>query len=84
MTPVPAKRVNLVSTGKNSRLSAGYLKDKAVRKVPSGTHRLTGVREEGDLRISWTEENAAPMAERRTWIETHGVPLADLQVLKLD
>jgi antitoxin CcdA len=42
------------------------------------------VRDKGDLRISWTEENAAAMAERRTWIEIHGVPLADLQVLKLD
>ena len=28
-------------------------------------------------------ENAAAIFERRTWIETNGMPLADLQVLKI-
>jgi len=32
----------------------------------------------------WERENAEAIAERRSWIETHGVPLADLQVLKID
>ena len=50
--------------------------------------RLAAVRpaahEEEDLRIGWTEENAAAIAERRSWIRAKGTPLADLQVLKLD
>jgi antitoxin CcdA len=32
----------------------------------------------------WRKENAVAIAERRSWIEAHGVPLADLQVLKVD
>lgn len=32
---------------------------------------------------AWAEENAAAIAERRTWIDVNGTPLADLQVLKL-
>lgn len=31
----------------------------------------------------WAVENAAAISERRAWIETHGTPLADLQVLKI-
>jgi len=33
---------------------------------------------------AWAEENAEAISERRAWIETHGTPLADLQVLKVD
>jgi antitoxin CcdA len=33
---------------------------------------------------AWAEENAAAIAERRAWIEVHGAPLADLQVLMTD
>jgi len=32
----------------------------------------------------WREENAEAIAERRSWIDENGTPLADLQVLKLD
>jgi len=32
---------------------------------------------------AWAQENAAAIAERRTWIESNGTPLADLQVMKL-
>jgi antitoxin CcdA len=32
---------------------------------------------------TWAVENAAAICERRTWIETNGTPLADLQVLKI-
>lgn len=32
----------------------------------------------------WARENAAAIAERRAWIDAHGTPLADLQVLKID
>ncbi len=32
----------------------------------------------------WQKENAAAIAERRSWIESNGPPLADLQVMKLD
>lgn len=32
---------------------------------------------------AWARENAEAIAERRTWIEAHGTPLADLQVLKI-
>jgi len=28
-------------------------------------------------------ENAAAISERHTWIEANGMPLADLQVLKI-
>jgi antitoxin CcdA len=33
---------------------------------------------------AWARENAAAISERRVWIEAHGTPLADLQVLKID
>lgn len=32
---------------------------------------------------TWAEENASAIAERRMWIERHGAPLDDLQVLVL-
>ena len=31
---------------------------------------------------AWSKENAEAIAERRTWIEASGMPLADIQVLK--
>ena len=33
---------------------------------------------------AWSAENAEAISERRAWIEAHGTPLADLQVLKID
>lgn len=33
---------------------------------------------------AWIQQNAAAIAERRTWIEANGTPLTDLQVLKID
>ena len=33
---------------------------------------------------AWASDNAAAISERRAWIETNGMPLADLQVLRLD
>ncbi|MEQ9242057.1 type II toxin-antitoxin system CcdA family antitoxin [Roseovarius indicus] len=33
---------------------------------------------------AWAREDADAIAERRTWIEAHGTPLADIQVLKVD
>lgn len=33
---------------------------------------------------AWATENAEAISERRTWIETNGTPLVDLQVLKVD
>lgn len=33
---------------------------------------------------AWAEENAPAIAERRSWIEANGAPLADVQVLKMD
>ena len=32
----------------------------------------------------WQKENSVAIAERRSWIESNGPPLADLQVMKLD
>ncbi|UWR35742.1 type II toxin-antitoxin system CcdA family antitoxin (plasmid) [Sulfitobacter sp. W027] len=32
---------------------------------------------------AWAADNAAAISERRAWIEAHGMPLADLQVLRL-
>ena len=32
---------------------------------------------------AWAVENAAAISERHTWIEANGIPLADLQVLKI-
>ena len=32
---------------------------------------------------AWAKENAAALSERRAWIEANGMPLADLQVLKI-
>jgi post-segregation antitoxin (ccd killing protein) len=58
--------------------------DKEVRQVPNEKHRRPAAHEEEDLKIGWTEENAAAIAERRSWIRGKGAPLADLQVLKLD
>jgi antitoxin CcdA len=33
---------------------------------------------------TWAKENAVAISQRRAWIEVNGVPLADLQVLKID
>lgn len=33
---------------------------------------------------AWARDNAKAIAERRAWIESHGSPLADLQVLKVE
>ena len=33
---------------------------------------------------AWARENAAAIAERRSWIEANGAPLADIQVLKAE
>jgi len=33
---------------------------------------------------AWAKENAVAISQRRAWIEVNGVPLADLQVLKID
>ncbi|MFG6589215.1 type II toxin-antitoxin system CcdA family antitoxin [Sulfitobacter sp. MOLA879] len=32
---------------------------------------------------AWAADNAAAISERRAWIEANGMPLADLQVLRL-
>jgi hypothetical protein len=55
-----------------------------MSQVPIEKDRKTAAHGENDLWIRWTEENAAAIAERRTWIEANGVPLADVQVLKVD
>ena len=54
-----------------------------MRLAPNEQDRKTAQGEDG-LRISWTEENVAAIAERRSWIELHGAPFADHQVLKID
>jgi antitoxin CcdA len=36
-----------------------------------------------DRAASWAKENAWAIAERRAWIERHGLPLAELQMLTL-
>ena len=33
---------------------------------------------------AWARDNAEAIVERRAWIEAHGTPLSDLQVLKID
>jgi hypothetical protein len=40
--------------------------------------------DDNDVGITWADENALAIEERRVWIEAMGTPLADLQVLKLD
>ena len=37
----------------------------------------------GARATAWAADNAAAISERRAWIEDHGMPLADLQVLRL-
>ena len=32
----------------------------------------------------WAAENAEAIAERKAWIDAEGMPLADVQVLKID
>ena len=48
------------------------------------TQRPTVQCDDKDAGITWVNENALAIKERRTWIEEIGTPLADLQVLKLD
>jgi hypothetical protein len=55
-----------------------------MSQAPIEKDRKTAALGEDGMRISWTEENVAAIAERRSWIEVHGAPLADLQVLKID
>ena len=33
---------------------------------------------------AWVRENAEAIAENRAWIEANGLPLADIQILKID
>jgi antitoxin CcdA len=37
-----------------------------------------------DRKVTWADENSLALEERRVWIEANGLPLRDLQVLKLD
>jgi hypothetical protein len=37
-----------------------------------------------DRKVTWADENSLALEERRVWIEANGLPLCDLQVLKLD
>jgi antitoxin CcdA len=33
---------------------------------------------------AWAQANASAIEERRAWIDAHGTPLADIQVLKVE
>lgn len=48
------------------------------------TQRPTIQGHDYDVGITWADENALAIEQRRVWIEAMGTPLADLQVLKLD
>jgi hypothetical protein len=37
-----------------------------------------------DRNVTWADENLLALEERRVWIEAYGLPLRDLQVLKLE
>lgn len=62
---------------------AGDQTDQANDRVANERRRNSATNGQEELGMGWTEENAAAIAERRSWIEAHGAPLADLQVLKL-
>jgi hypothetical protein len=53
----------------------GQSKDEAKRAATPGVAE--------DLGITWTDENGSAIEERRAWIKANGMPLVDLQVLKL-
>jgi hypothetical protein len=65
-------------------MAAGDQIDKAMGQAQSEKHRKPAVHGKEELKISWIEENAAAIAERRRWIEANGTPLTDLQVLKVE
>lgn len=61
----------------------------------SGKGKIRGVMDPGEYNASvddvaqaqekvWAEENAAAIEERREWIEKNELPLADIQVLRID
>ena len=55
-----------------------------MRQSGDETQRPTIQGDDNDVGITWADENALAIEERRVWIEAMGTPLADLQVLKLD
>lgn len=58
----------------------------AAREFGLNVSAISDVALDGAVRAAraraWAKENAGAIAERRTWIETNGTPLADIQVLK--
>jgi hypothetical protein len=65
-------------------MSEGGQMEKAIGRLAKEKRRNWATNRQEELRLDWIEENAAAIGERRSWMEAHGTPLADLQVLKLD
>ena len=77
-TTTDKQRTNIILTAANLTaarelgLDVSAISDAAVAKA------VRAARAE-----AWAVENAAAISERHTWIEAKGMPLADLQVLKI-
>ena len=78
-TTIGKQRTNITLTGENLTaarelgLNVSAISDAAVAKAVRDARAA-----------AWAADNAAAISERRAWIEDHGMPLADLQVLRLD
>ena len=77
-TTIGKQRTNITLTGENLTaarelgLNVSAISDAAVAKAVRDARAA-----------AWATDNAPAISERRTWIEARGMPLADLQVLRI-
>jgi hypothetical protein len=58
--------------------------DRAMEQSKGESRFPAATRDKEDRKVTWADENSLALEERRVWIEANGLPLRDLQVLKLD
>jgi post-segregation antitoxin (ccd killing protein) len=60
------------------------MRERTMAEKENKGRQLTRQQSREERATGWAIDNAPAIQERRSWIEATGVPLADLQVLRLD
>jgi hypothetical protein len=58
--------------------------EKAMNQSKGEARFPAATSDKEDRKVTWADENSFALEERRVLIEANGLPLRDLQVLKLD